>query len=851
MRIIIDLQGAQSTSRFRGIGRYSHALALAMAKNYYDVHEIIIVLNGMLPETIHDIRQSFHGVLNKSDIKVWQGCAPVHSSDKKNDPRIATSSLLRESFLASLNPDIVMIMSTIEGYNDNSIISLSKHYNIPTAVVFYDAIPFMQADKYIKPLGKRFEDFYHKKLEVIKNAKLIFGISESSCKEAIEVLQIDHNKVTNISSASNSQFRPRDYKEEEKKNILTKLFIIKPFILYSGATDERKNHIGLIKAFALLPNDIQTKYQLVLAGGMPLENHIRFKEEMKKCKLSDKNVIFTGRIGDDEFVALYNLCHLYVFPSYHEGFGLPALEAMQCGAATIGANTTSVPEVIGREDALFDPFNENDIANKIKEVLTNETFRIDLKKHSLNHAKNFSWEASAKKVIASMEVWKKNHNKKLPNTYDNQYYVNGLVQNISKVQNTDHDLLTISQAISFNHPSKVKKQILVDVSELIQHDAKSGIQRVVKSILNELISSPPLGYIIKPVYATLDTKGYYYANNFLETFLSQENNLTVQDYPIDISAHDIFLGLDMSPSIQIYQKDYLQYLRDLGVNVHFIIYDILLINHPEWWPSGANHGFEKWVQVLLNISDTIHCISKDVAINVHNYIQDNSLTVEPKVKYFHLGADISHSMPSKGLASNASQILNLLSKTPTFLTVGTIEPRKGHKQTLEAFEKLWQQQIDVNLVIVGKQGWLVEEFIEKLRTHPMLNKKLFWLDSISDEYLESVYQQAICLLATSEGEGFGLPLIEAAQKKLAIIARDMPVFREVAKEYAFYFPNTTDSEQLAQSIKQWLALFNINRHPKSDDMPWLTWEKSTQSLVDNLIYIDDNDIYIQSNKVNK
>ena len=825
MRIIIDLQGAQSTSRFRGIGRYSHALALAIAKNYHDIHEIIIVLNGMLPETIHDIRQSFHGVLNKSDIKVWQGCAPVHSSDKKNDPRIATSSLLRESFLASLNPDIVVIMSAIEGYNDNSIISLSQHYDIPTAVVFYDAIPFMQADKYIKPLGKRFEDFYHEKLEVIKNAELIFGISESSCNEAIEVLQIDHNKVTNISSASNSQFRPRNYKEEEKKNILTKLSIIKPFILYSGATDERKNHVGLIKAFALLPNDIQTKYQLVLAGGMPLENHIRFKEEMKKCKLSDKNVIFTGRIGDDEFVALYNLCHLYVFPSYHEGFGLPALEAMQCGAATIGANTTSVPEVIGREDALFNPFNENDIANKIKEVLTNEAFRIDLKKHSLNHAKNFSWEASAKKVIESIEVWKKSYNKKLHDTYDNQYYINGLVQNISKVPNTNHDLLTISQAMSFNHPTTVKKQLLIDISELVKSDAKSGIQRVVRSILNELISSASEDYTIQAIYATQDKYGYKYANQFMHKFLNQDGNSTIQDNPIDISPDDIFLGLDMSPHIQYAQKTYLKHLKNLGLNIYFIVYDLLSIQHPHWWPNGAKENFEKLLDTIITTSDGICCISQAVAHDVKHYIENT------QVSYFHLGADIDNSVPSKGLNTDSEEILEKIKNNHSFLMVGTLEPRKGHAQTLAAFETLWDEGIEVNLIIVGKAAWMVDNLVQEIQKHTKLNANLFWLQSISDEYLEKVYENCTCLMATSEGEGFGLPLIEAAQKKLPIIARDLPVFREVAQKYAYYFPNTKESDILAKSIREWLHLYHIGKYPKSDNLPWITWEESTKKLL--------------------
>jgi glycosyltransferase involved in cell wall biosynthesis len=86
------------------------------------------------------------------------------------------------------------------------------------------------------------------------------------------------------------------------------------------------------------------------------------------------------------------------------------------------------------------------------------------------------------------------------------------------------------------------------------------------------------------------------------------------------------------------------------------------------------------------------------------------------------------------------------------------------------------------------------------------------------------------VIAASYGGGFGLPLIEAAQHKLSIIARDIPVFREVAGEHAFYF-NATEPEQLSQSLEQWLDLYANNRHPRSDAMPWMTWEQSETQLI--------------------
>jgi glycosyltransferase involved in cell wall biosynthesis len=161
--------------------------------------------------------------------------------------------------------------------------------------------------------------------------------------------------------------------------------------------------------------------------------------------------------------------------------------------------------------------------------------------------------------------------------------------------------------------------------------------------------------------------------------------------------------------------------------------------------------------------------------------------------------------------------------------VGTLEPRKGHAQVLDAFEQLWRDKHEMNLVLVGKQGWLVESLTERLRNHPEMNNRLFWLEGISDEYLEAVYADSTCLIAASYGEGFGLPLIEAAQHKLPIIARDIRVFREVAGEHAFYFSAAT-SDELAQSITDWLALYRTKEHPRSDQMSWLTWKDSAWQL---------------------
>ncbi|MGZ8320489.1 MAG: glycosyltransferase family 4 protein, partial [Telluria sp.] len=201
---------------------------------------------------------------------------------------------------------------------------------------------------------------------------------------------------------------------------------------------------------------------------------------------------------------------------------------------------------------------------------------------------------------------------------------------------------------------------------------------------------------------------------------------------------------------------------------------------------------------------------------------------------FHLGADIDASAPSFGMPDNAAQVLDAVRARPSFLMVGTVEPRKGHGQTLAAFDLLWEQGVDANLVIVGKQGWMVEKLVQRMADHPEKNQRLFWLPGISDEMLLKLYASSAALLSPSEGEGFGLPLIEAAQHNIPIIARDLPVFREVAGEHAYYFDGL-EPQDLAGALTRWLAMHAEGKAPQSTGMPWLTWSDSANQVLNAVV----------------
>jgi glycosyltransferase involved in cell wall biosynthesis len=164
--------------------------------------------------------------------------------------------------------------------------------------------------------------------------------------------------------------------------------------------------------------------------------------------------------------------------------------------------------------------------------------------------------------------------------------------------------------------------------------------------------------------------------------------------------------------------------------------------------------------------------------------------------------------------------------------VGTLEPRKGHEQALDAFDMLWQSGVDVNLVFVGKEGWLVDRLLARISGHPERGRRLHWLEGISDEYLRRIYEASSCLLLPSEGEGFGLPVIEALRHGTPVLARDLPVTREIAGADAAYFSGH-DGASLASAVRAWL---DGPPRPRSEP-DWIktrTWKRSAKALSDLL-----------------
>lgn len=1237
MRIVIDMQGLQASNAKRGIGRYTLDLVKHLLESKKN-HETVLLLNGMLSESISSICHEFSRYLPKENIVVWSGASPVSAIDISNKSRKKINEKIREDFITKLSPDILLITSLFEGLSDDAVTSIGIiNTKISTAVILYDLIPLIHKNIYLK--NSVVESWYLEKIDHIRRANLLLSISNSSGNEAVHYLGFNESDVVNISTACAEEFKKLELSENERFAISNKYSLNTSFILYTGGIDHRKNIERLLKAFSLLPKELRAKHQLVIVCSLQDADRYRLYKLCKEHGLNKQDVIFTGYIAKLDLISLYNICNFFIFPSWHEGFGLPVLEAMRCGKAVIGGNLSSIPEVISNKEALFDPYQSQDIADKIEKILTDNEFKVSLEKHAASQAQVFSWVNSANNAWQALEkLYAKNigrrslfappisdrrrflafisplppaksgianysaeliselsrhyvidviveqdenltdpyiiancnirdvkffeanfdqyerilyhfgnsvfHGYMFKLLYDypgivvlHDFFISGVVAhldlataelpgiwsqelhksggwpavfmrytakdtgdvvykypcNISVLQNSvgvivhssfsqrlaasfyektcgldwaviphlrvpvynvprkksrktlgidenafvvcsfgllgptklNHKLLSawlnsslfdnkachlvfvgenyngkygenllklikksntgnrinltgwvdseeykmwlaaadvgvqlrtlsrgetsgtvldcmnyglatvvnangsmaeldetsvikladeftetdlinaltllyndvdyrerlkvaaiakirtshqprtcaeqyktaielfyeksnrstkklisnirrddennisgeylkLATAIAKNYePEPRKKQILVDVSELVQRDAKSGIQRVVRAILNQLLHSPPEGWVIEPVYATEFSQVDRYARNFTCQFLDIPANWT-EDSPIETWQGDIFLGLDLQPSIVLSKKDFLHEIHYRGISVHFVVYDLLPILAQEAFPPGAKDTYEKWLTCITHFDGAI-CISQTVANQLTHWVRDNypERSNSFDIQWFHLGADLINSVPSNGKHVDSANMLTKMSERTTFLMVSTVEPRKQHVQVLEAFELLWENGKDINLVIVGKEGWMVEQLLKRLSSHKELNQRLFWLSTVSDEYLEQIYSAAACLIIASIGEGFGLPLVEAAKYNVPIIARDIPVFREVAGEHAFYFDGMS-AHDLSDAIDKWLILKEHAGVPNITGLKWLTWEQSAKQLLNAL-----------------
>ncbi|MCQ2736581.1 MAG: glycosyltransferase, partial [bacterium] len=486
----------------------------------------------------------------------------------------------------------------------------------------------------------------------------------------------------------------------------------------------------------------------------------------------------------------------------------------------------SIPEVIGFKKALFNPESSESISDKIAEALTDRDFYSLLKENALARAKEFSWKRTASKTWKLINDYCLSVRKDSCSPILKMECIREMSKAIQPFKGDKPFIRELSRCIyDIYADKKNKKSIYIDLSVLSKSDAGTGIQRVSRNI-RDLLPEAASGYDVAPVRKCRTMTGYEYSRKFL--------NSPRCDSVIYPQRGDVLFFPELTMPQVIAQKNYLLQLKERGVKLIALIHDLMPIRHPETCQEKILSFFSDFIDIIA-FFDGVICNSKATADDFEKWLAEKFPQRHGVcfIDWFHLGSEFNPANVSESLSEEEENAICELKKRNTFLMVSTIEPRKRYDQVLDAFDELWNSGADVNFVIVGRAGWRIEKLLERLNNHPESGIRLFWFSGISDAFLNRIYDAASCVIMASVAEGFGLAVIEAASYSKPLILRDIPVFREIASENAFYFDGM-DGNALADCIRKWLKLYDRGEHPKSDGIKSLTWHESIKMLFDRL-----------------
>ena len=291
-------------------------------------------------------------------------------------------------------------------YKENLDLMHFTHFNSPilyfkrSIVTIHDITPSFFPGHKMKSIIRKI-GFKTVFFSSVKKAVKVIAVSENTKNDIVNHFKIKKDKINVIYEGTDSQFKIIN-DDQRTTEIKRKYGITKSFIFYTGVWRDHKNLVGLIKAFGILRNKYKLDYQLVL-GGKEDPYYPEVRETWEKLKL-EQWIVRTGFIDQKDLPLFYNMAETFIIPSFYEGFGLIGLESFACGTPVISSNTTSLPEILGTAAIYFDPNNSEEMAEKIKLVLTNKKLYNELIEKGFEQVRKYSWETMGKET---MRVYKK------------------------------------------------------------------------------------------------------------------------------------------------------------------------------------------------------------------------------------------------------------------------------------------------------------------------------------------------------------------------------------------------------------------------------------------------------------
>ena len=403
MRIAVDLQACQTPdSRQRGIGRYSLELAKAIVRNR-GTHEVRFLVNRAFDEHVAGLSAEFAKLDPGLAFEAYDlaPLAGTHGVERRRVQRV-NDAIINWRY-ACTGADAVHVSSVFEGWLTGAAHVTARPADVVGALMsatLYDLIPLLFSDIYLAP---EVRGDYFAKLGVFQQLDLVLAISESARQDAIHHLALRPERVVNIRAATSDAFHRYSPTDDEVREVLDRHGLGRRFVLYTGGIDYRKNIELLLEAYAGLPPPLRADVQLAIVCSVLPEQREDLLRRCARLGIASGRVVLTGFVSDADLNLLYNTCELFVFPSLYEGFGLPVLEAMTCGACVIAADASSMPEIVGRRDVLFDPRDPRAIADMMAGLLGAPQRRRELADCNVRRAREFSWDRCGREAVAALE----------------------------------------------------------------------------------------------------------------------------------------------------------------------------------------------------------------------------------------------------------------------------------------------------------------------------------------------------------------------------------------------------------------------------------------------------------------
>lgn len=822
MKLAIDLQACQTDSRERGIGRYSMSLSAHLAQQARDGDELILLLDSVAPERLRDLRRRLRHCGVRAGTAAF-GYPNLANFTDMHPPLVDAAGLLKGRLLEATRADALLVTSFFEvGAQFTTRYDWEAVGPIPKAVIAYDLIPILFPERYLQD-GHFISTWYRQKVEEFKRFDLFLAISEATRRDLIEHLGIPDDRIRVIGAGLDFELASGDDRpHHDQDRELRGLGIVAPFVLVVGNADWRKNSLGALEAFAALPAELRSRHQLVFTR---VGDDVRSALEGPYADIASQ-VVVAGSVPETTLSLLYKRCKVFFFPSFYEGFGLPVIEAMALGAPVLSSNAGALAEVMHHPDALFDPADKRGAAAVLQRALADEAFRQHLLDGAREHALSFTWEKCAAEAFEPLRrlAHDRNSGKVVwqPSERDVERLADAIIATGAPGEEQLKDGL---QAIA----NQGRRRVLVDITEVVRLDARTGIQRVVRNYCKGLIEEAARSgaFEVEPICWT--EQGIRYARSFARERLGIA--LHGGDHDVEVLPNDIAFMVDSSWWSPQRFDDFHSKVRMRGGEIVWMVYDLVPLQTPELCDPVMPPIFKAWLAHVAATADGCICISESTRCDLERYFgQLPHGSYRPWTRAVHLGSDLESGFGASPPSAPARDAVAKMEGVPYVVAVGTIEPRKDYPTIVSAFDRLWSSGVDVGLVIVGKEGWSVAKFARDLRRHKKSGKRLFWMEGAPDADVQHVLSHASAFVQASLAEGFGLPVVESGSKGTPLILSDLQVFREIAGDQAVYFP-VKDDEALAAAVQAGLR----DGWKRPVGVKTVTWKESSCLLANMLL----------------